>query len=208
MGLTTKQKEVYQYIADYWQENGLAPTQREIKDHFELKSFGSVQRYIKYLMDAGLLEGGDWNERRGLRPAEAADTVPQDSIHIPLIGQIAAGNPIEAIEQADETIAVPKSMLTGRGTFFALKVKGDSMIEAGILNQDLAIIRSCKEANKGAIIAAIVDGEATLKHFYPKGDKIELHPANSRMQPIIVAADKTCIAGVLVGLWRSYGQTR
>jgi repressor LexA len=208
MGLTTKQKEVYQYIADYWQDHGLAPTQREIKDHFELKSFGSVQRYIKYLMEAGLLEGGDWNERRGLKPADVAEPVSQDSIHIPLIGQIAAGNPIEAIEQADETIAVPKSMLSGRGTFFALKVKGDSMIEAGILNGDLAILRSSKEANKGSIIAAVVDGEATLKHFYPKGDKIELHPANAQMRPIVVPASKTCIAGVLVGLWRSYGQAR
>lgn len=206
MGLTAKQKEVYQYIADYWQEHGLAPTQREIKDHFQLKSFGSVQRYIKYLMEAGLLEGGDWNERRGLRPVEERDTVPQDSIYIPLIGSIAAGNPIEAIEQADETVAVPKGMLSGRGTFFALKVKGDSMIDDGILSGDLAIIRASKEANKGAIIAAVVDGEATLKHFHPKGDKIELHPANASMRPIIVPASSTCIAGVLVGLWRRYGQ--
>lgn len=216
--------EVFQYIGDYIEKKGHGPTQKEIKDHFELKSFGSVQRYIKYLVNAGLLTN-DWNARRGLTVQDALMPDPftkhssshsKDDCEIPLLGLVAAGNPIEAIENCDETIHVPRSFLSGPNKFFALKVKGDSMIEDGILDKDIAIIRFQEDARNGQRIVAIIDGEATLKIYQKYSDKIELVPANSRYKPIVVKSregnnsketfinqtQSFKIAGVLVGIYR------
>lgn len=200
MSLTKKQKEVYDYIATYTHTFGYAPTQKEIKEHFNLKSFGSVQRYLKYLVDAGLIDS-DWNARRGIR------VVPENQsseLEIPLLGMVAAGNPIEAMENPTDTIAVPANFMSKQGRYFALTVKGESMIEDGILEDDIAICRHTGDANQGQIVVAVVENEATLKHFYKKSGQIELHPANSTMNPIIVNSGDFRIAGVMVGLLRSY----
>ncbi|OFZ17248.1 MAG: repressor LexA [Bdellovibrionales bacterium GWA2_49_15] len=222
MGLTKKQMDVYQFISDYLEKNGRAPTQKEIKDHFGLKSFGSVQRYIQYLANAGLLET-DWNARCGIKvqnaPAPEHHSQLRSQSHsqsdeeesegfIPLLGNVAAGNPILAIEQADQTIQVPKSLLKGRHRFYALRVKGDSMIEDGILDRDVAIVRYQEEAQNGQTVVAIVDGEATLKHYHKSGAKIELRPANARYSPIVVESTSSHhpqfkLAGILVGIFRS-----
>ncbi len=214
MGLTKKQMDVYQFISSYLEKHGRAPTQKEIKDHFGLKSFGSVQRYIQYLANAGLLET-DWNARCGIKVQNTPPPKSVESSHtsntdddgvIPLLGGIAAGNPIVAIENPDQTIQVPKSLLKGRHRFYALRVKGDSMIEDGILNHDVAIIRYQEEAQNGQTVVAILDGEATLKHYHKHGAKIELRPANERYTPIVVEANHNShfkIAGILVGIFRS-----
>jgi SOS regulatory protein LexA len=129
-------------------------------------------------------------------------TVQQNTEDIPLLGSIAAGVPIEAIENTD-TISVPTTML-GRGRHYALKVKGQSMIEEGILDGDVAIIRHITQADNGQIVVAVVDNETTLKKYYKKAKQIELHPANSSMKPIIIK-DRECeIRGLLVGLIRTY----
>lgn len=197
MALTKKQKEVLDYITEYVRENGYSPTQKEIQDHFGFKSLGSVQDYIKYLTNGGHLVN-DSHSVRGLMPA----TVQQNTEDIPLLGSIAAGIPIEAIENTD-TISVPTSML-GRGRHYALRVKGQSMIEEGILDGDVAIIRHVTQADNGQIVVAVIDNETTLKKYFKKAKQIELHPANSTMKPIIVK-DRECeIRGLLVGLIRTY----
>ena len=197
MALTKKQKDVLDFITGYVRENGYSPTQKEIQEHFGFKSLGSVQDYIKYLTTGGYLNN-DAHSVRGLMPS----TVQQNSEEIPLLGSIAAGTPIEAIENTD-TISVPTTML-GRGKHYALKVKGESMIEEGILSGDIAIIKHQTQADNGQIVVAVVDNETTLKRYFKKAKQIELHPANKTMKPIIVK-DKECeIRGLLVGLIRTY----
>lgn len=198
MGITSKQKLMFDYINHYASENGFAPTQKEIKEHFGFKSFGSVQRYIKYLVNAGYLEC-DWNARRGLKTVHSE----QDNI-IPLLGNIAAGDPILAIENPDETIVVPQEMLRSNKKHFALRIRGDSMIDDGIFENDIVVCQYSQTANQGQIVAAVIEDEATLKHFYKHTDHIELRPANQSMTPIIVNSPSFKIAGILVGLIRSY----
>ncbi|TNE98394.1 MAG: transcriptional repressor LexA, partial [Deltaproteobacteria bacterium] len=181
----------------------------EIKEHFSFKSFGSVQRYIKYLANAGFLES-DWNARRGLKVVEdtPAHTPPSspDVAEVPLLGKVAAGIPIEAIESADESITVPSSMVQGSHKYFALKVKGDSMIEDGIFEDDLIVCRHQNTAQNGQTVIAVLEGEATVKRYKKSRSHIELIPANSSMEPIIVDQNSGAfsIAGILVGLIRSY----
>lgn len=209
MAITKKQKEVFDYICDYTRTNGYAPTQREIKDHFGFKSFGSVQAYLKYLVNAGYLET-DWNARRGItlasdEPARSSKVVAADVEEIPWLGNVAAGIPIEAIENPSETIQVPRSMVSKGGNYFALSVQGDSMIEAGILEGDVIVCRHQTNADNGQVIVAVVDGEATVKTLNKQKKGIELIPANSRMRPFMIEPDQDFrIAGILVGLMRSY----
>ena len=197
MALTKKQKEVLDFITEYVREHGISPTQKEIQNHFGFKSLGSVQDYIKYLTNGGYLLN-DSHSVRGLMPAN----VQQNTEEIPLLGDIAAGVPIEAIENNDY-ISVPTHML-GKGQYYALRVKGESMIEEGILNGDIAVIKHQTHVNNGQIVVAVIDNETTLKKYFKKAKQIELHPANSTMTPIIVK-DKECeIRGLLVGLIRTY----
>jgi repressor LexA len=197
MALTKKQKEVLDYITEYVRENDYSPTQKEIQEHFGFKSLGSVQDYIKYLINGGHLVN-DSHSVRGLMPS----SVQQNTEDIPLLGSIAAGVPIEAIENSDR-ISVPMHML-GKGQYYALKVKGESMIDDGILSGDVAIIKHQNQAENGQIVVAVVENETTLKHYFKKSKHLELHPANKSMKPILVK-DKECeIRGVMVGLIRTY----
>jgi repressor LexA len=202
MAITKKQKEFYDYIVAYNKEHGHSPTQKEIKDHFGLKSFGSVQKYLQYLNKEGLLES-QWNQRRSL---EIKSETESDSDQIPLLGLVAAGNPIEAIENPTNMISVPKYLLKGGFRYFALTVKGDSMIDAGILENDVLVCRSTKEARNGQIVVAVVNGEATVKTFSQQKKSIELLPSNKNYSPIVI--DETVedfkVVGNLVGLLRSY----
>jgi len=201
MSLTKNQKQVLDFIESYIDVNGYSPTQKEIKDHFCLKSYGSVQRYLKYLKDAGHLES-DWNQRRGIKP------IVQESMNmeIPLVGEIAAGDPLMAIENTQDKIEVPLSLVPGNHLYFALKIKGESMIEEGIFEDDIVIIKKQNQARNGQIIAAVIDGEATLKKYYPENGLVRLVPANKDFETIRVdPMEKNFgLAGVLVGLLRSY----
>jgi repressor LexA len=198
MALTKKQKDVLDYITDFVREKGFSPTQKEIQEFFGFKSLGSVQDYIKYLTNGGYLNN-DSHSVRGLTPSHMSS---QGTEEIPLLGNIAAGVPIEAIENTD-TIAVPMTMLS-KGAHYALKVKGESMIEDGILSGDIAVIRHQAQADNGQIVVAVVDNETTLKRYFKKAKQVELHPANSTMKPIIIK-DRECeIRGVMVGLLRVY----
>ena len=206
MGLSKKQKEVLDFIKIFTKEQEISPTQREIKEHFGLKSYGSVQRYLKYLKEAGFLEQ-DWNSKRGLKilEQEPAQMPISDSYEIPLLGNVAAGEPIEAIENTSESLSIPKYMIPSAERHFALNVQGDSMIEDGILDGDIAICRQQETAKTGETVVAIVDNEATLKKFFKQKDHIELHPSNHRLSPIIVTPDQDLkVVGTLVALFRRY----
>jgi len=201
MSLTKNQKQVLDYIESYLGECGYSPTQKEIKGHFGLKSYGSVQRYLKYLKEGGYLET-DWNRRRGIKPV----IQEQLNVEIPLVGEIAAGDPLMAIENTQDKIEVPISFVPGNHCYFALKIRGESMIEEGIFEDDIVIIKQQNEARPGQIIAAIIDGEATLKKYYPKNNLVELVPANKNFETIKVNPHEKNfgLAGILVGLLRSY----
>jgi repressor LexA len=179
-----------------------------MKDHFELKSFGSVQKYLQYLEKEGLLQN-HWNQRRAIEVV-APTKVQDDQEQIPLLGMVAAGNPILAIENPSNLIAVPKYFLKGSHQYFALTVKGDSMIEAGILEDDIVVCKSTNDARNGQIVVAVVNGEATLKTLEHHKKKIELKPHNKKYNPIIIDLENPDesfqfkIVGTLVGLLRSY----
>jgi repressor LexA len=202
MSLTKKQKQVYDYIVEYIEEQEVSPTQVEIQEHFGFKSLGSVQDYIKYLKNSGYLEA-DSNSVRGLTPINPqALGSSENVIDIPLHGKVAAGFPIEAIE-GTETISVPSSMI-GYGNHYALTISGESMIEDGILDGDLIVVKEQSSAKNGDTVVAVIDNEATVKRFYQHSKQIELHPANSSMKPIIVKDGNFQIKGILVGLIRAY----
>ncbi len=202
MSLTKKQKQVYDYIVEYIEENDYSPTQMEIKEHFGFKSLGSVQDYIRYLKSANYIQN-DTNSVRGLTPVTGGLTNSNDNvIDIPLHGKVAAGNPIEAME-GSENISVPAGMI-GLGSHYALTISGESMIEDGILDGDVIVVKEQKNASNGDTVVAVIDNEATVKRYYKKKSIIELHPANSTMKPIIIENGDFQIKGVLVGLLRSY----
>lgn len=212
MSLTKKQREMYEYICIYLQENGVSPSQQEIKEHFGLKSLGSIQRYLKYLSDAGFIDNV-WNSRRGIQPLIEIDMTQSfnsqkvpDFLEIPLLGDVAAGEPILAIENNQDYIHMPTSLLSTNKEYFALIVKGDSMIEDGILQGDTIICEVKNTANNGETVVAIINGEATVKHFYKKNNIVELHPANSSMQPFIIDefVEDFRVVGSLVTLIRNY----
>lgn len=197
MSLTKKQKQVYDFIVGYIEENDFSPTQTEIKEHFGFKSLGSVQDYIRYLTNAGYLKN-DPNAVRGLQPAESQE----NTVEIPLLGSVAAGYPIEVIEN-QETIPVPQNLIKS-GNYFALNVEGQSMIDDGILDGDVIIVKKQNQAHNGETVVAAIDNEATVKRYYKKPHHVELHPANPSMSPFIIQEESFEIKGVLVGLIRQY----
>ena len=205
MRITPKQKKVLEFIYNSTIENGYAPSQREIANHFDWKSLGTVQDYLKKLMAKGLLKK-EWNARRAIEVEESFfDThmKPRQATSIAIFGRIAAGEPIEAITESRSSICVPNEIL-GDGEFFALTVQGSSMVEDGIINGDKIIIRKQDTANNGETVVALVDGDATVKKFYRKPKKIELRPANKKMKSILMDAKRVKVQGVVVGLFRKY----
>jgi repressor LexA len=175
-------------------------------DALGLKSRGSLHKQIGALVEAGLVEPMN-NLRRGIRLSddvmEHEDNAANDELALPLYGRIAAGRPIEAIAN-QETIQVPPSLRTTRPCY-VLEVKGDSMIEEGILDGDWVVIEQRDHARNGEIVVALVDGEeATLKRIEQTPGQIILHPANSSMQPMRYLPEQVQIQGVLVGQMRSY----
>jgi repressor LexA len=198
--LTLKQKEILDFIRAYRQKRGLSPTQREICEEFGYSSFGTLQKHIKLLLEKGVLVR-DWNKRRSLVLAE--ENKPAGAVELPLAGRIAAGQPIEP-EPEGETVAVP-DLLTRKGQNYVLRVNGSSMIDDGIHDGDFVVVNRREKASNGEMVAALLNGEATLKRFYREADgRIRLQPANERMSPIWVAEGDLKVQGVVVGLMRKY----
>ncbi len=198
--LTPKQKEILDFIRSYRQKRGFSPTQREICEEFGYSSFGTLQKHIKLLLEKGVLVR-DWNKRRSLVLAE--EEKPAGAVEIPLAGRIAAGQPIEP-EPEGETVAVP-DVLTRKGQNYVLRVNGSSMIDDGIHDGDFVVVNKREKASNGEMVAALLNGEATLKRFYREADgRIRLQPANERMSPIWVSEGDLKVQGVVVGLMRKY----
>jgi repressor LexA len=198
--LTPRQKEIADFIRRYRSKNGVSPTQREICEEFGYSSFGTVQKHIRLLLEKGVLVR-DWNKRRSLALAEEDRAV--GAVEIPLAGRIAAGQPIE-VEPEGESVAVPEA-LTRKGQNYVLRVSGHSMVDDGIHDGDFVVVNRREKAANGEMVAALVNGEATLKRIYNEGDgRIRLQPANDRMAPIYAAEADVKVQGVVVGLMRKY----
>lgn len=201
--LTRRQQEIYDYLREQLPRLPHPPTLDELCQALGLKSRGSLHKQIQALIDAGLVEPMN-NLRRGIRLTQAAnEPEASDAEELPLYGYIAAGQPIEAISNPD-TIAVPPPLRT-QNPCFVLQVRGDSMIEEGILDGDWVVIEQRDTARNGEIVVALVRGEeATLKRLEKNSSEIILHPANSSMQPQHYHPSEVQIQGVLVGQMRSY----
>lgn len=225
--LTRKQHELICFIADRLNESGVSPSFEEMKEALDLKSKSGVHRLISALEERGFLRRLP-NRARALevlklperpeakrvaprssaapaiRPAEAKPPVAaNDVIEVPLHGRIAAGVPIEALEGA-QMLPVPAALL-GAGDHYALEVSGDSMVEAGILDGDYALIRKAETARDGEIVVALIDGsDATLKYFRREGAMIRLDPANRSYDPQRYRPEQVRVQGKLAGLLRRY----
>lgn len=203
MPITAKQRRVYEFIKRYIESNHEPPTIAEIGRHFQISSSASVHGIITALEREGLIKKTP-NISRGIQIVKQPPPDDDDRGEIPLLGTVAAGQPIEAIINYD-TIAVP-SYLQGRGRNFALRVRGDSMIEDNIQDGDLIIVTAQKTADNGQMVIALIDGSnATVKRFYRERDSIRLEPANPQFEPILIKPpDQIAIQGVVTGLIRKY----
>ena len=197
--LTRRQKEVLDFVSRHIDRHGVAPTLQEIGRQLKLSSVATVHKHLRRLEDKGAI-------RRLTHQSRALALVPPAKTaagaRIPLLGTVAAGMPIEPIE-VPGTIAIPEELL-GRGETFALRVRGDSMVDDGIHDGDVVIVESRRDAPNGATVVALVEGEATVKRFYRRRGRIHLVPANERMEPIVAREEDVEVRGIVVALLRRY----
>ena len=198
--LTKKQKEILDYIRIFIDDNGYSPSYREIAQYFELSSTGTVAEYVSILEEKGYLTKESMEARAIQLTPTYDDGLELHSIQ--LLGIIDAGQPIEAI-RTNETIDIPRDMM-GKKTF-ALRVRGSSMIEDGILEGDYVIIEQTASPRNGEIVVALIDNaNATLKRFYDEKEKIRLQPANHTMKPMFFSKKRVTIQGKVKGVIRRF----
>jgi repressor LexA len=198
--LTPKQKQILEFIRVYQQANSISPSLEEIRNNFNLRAVSTVHEHIEKLKSKGYLRK-EMNQARGIRTTDH-DSGKENMLEIDLLGNIAAGSPIEAVENA-EPLTISRDLLPGLGKYYALRVKGESMIEDGIYDGDIVIIKSQQTAENGDPVVAIVeDGLATLKRFYKEKGVIRLQPANSTLKPMYYKHVE--IRGKMVALVRKY----
>lgn len=198
--LTRRQREIYEFLRDHAEEFSHPPTLDELCGMLGLTSRGSLHKQIRALIDARLVEPMN-QQQRGIRLTQRA---MKNESTLPLLGYIAAGRPIEAIK-TPETIEVP-ALLRSHRPCYVLQVKGDSMIEDGILDGDWVVIEHRESASNGEIVVALIDNEeATLKRIEQHPRRVILHPANADMEPVTYRPDQVQIQGVLIGQMRKYG---
>jgi len=232
--LTKKQLDLLEFIHKRVQRDGVPPSFDEMKDALDLRSKSGIHRLITALEERGFIRrlahraraleivklpetlGGDATHGFTPRvidgdrpdsppPAAAMDVAATHAVDLPVMGQIAAGVPIEAIAHASHNVAVPGAMLSGAGNHYALEVKGDSMIDAGINDGDVVVIRETSVADDGDIVVALVeDQEATLKRFFRRSNAIALEAANPAYETRLLPDHKVKVQGKLVGLIRTY----
>lgn len=202
--LPQRQQRILLTIRDSVVRYGYSPSTREIGDAVGLRSSSSVSKHLASLEDRGFLRRSTAMSRPidvraflpGSRPTESGG----DSVAVPVIGEIAAGIPIMAEEHFDDLLRLPRG-LTGRGTVFALRVRGDSMIEAAICDGDIVVVRQQQEAHSGQIVAAMIDGEATVKVYRRRGGHVLLEPRNPAYE--VIDGDRAAVLGVVVSVLRS-----
>jgi repressor LexA len=198
--LTKRQREILDYLNEFIQQHGYAPSLEEIGRRFNLSSLATVHKHLTNLQEKGFIRRA-WNRSRSVElvPTRGGGR----SLELPLLGYVAAGSPIEAIA-SNETIAVP-DVLTGKRDSYVLRVKGNSMIDEQICDGDFVIVEDRKSVDNGEMVIALVGGQdATLKKFFRENGRVRLQPANPTMQPIMVDPDQVQVQGVVVGVMRRY----
>ena len=197
--LNDKQLLIYNFLKDFTSQKGYPPTVREICKAVGLKSTSSVHGHLKHLEKEGLIKR-DPTKPRALEIVDSV--VKKEMINVPIIGRVTAGLPILANENIEDSFPLPLDYVKHNNDLFMLKISGSSMIKAGILDGDFAIIERTQTASNGDKIVALIENEATLKTFYRENDHIRLQPENDEMEPIIV--DNCGILGKLIGIYRTY----
>ena len=206
MAITKRQRQVYDFIAQFVQEKGYSPSFEEIGEGMSLNSLATVHKHVSNLETKGLLKR-DYNRSRSIDLLPIKGKLRQEmsvstELRLPLMGRIAAGMPIEAME-TPETISLADFVRSKE--VFVLQVRGDSMQDEHIVDGDYVLIEKTKTAHNGEIVAALVDGsDSTLIRFYKEGDKIRLQPSNAAMKPIIVPAIDVQLQGRVIGVLRKY----
>jgi repressor LexA len=207
MAITRRQRQVYDFIADFVQSHGYSPSFEEIGDGLGLSSLATVHKHISNLEEKGLLKR-DYNRSRSIDlvamkgPMKKSAPVMPPPLTLPLMGRIAAGRLTEAVER-NETISFGD--FTRSKDVFVLEVSGESMQDEHIVDGDYVLVEKAQTAHNGEIVVALVGGsDATLKRFYKEGDRVRLQPSNSAMQPIIVPAAEVAIQGRVIGVLRKY----
>jgi len=201
--LTRRQADILHYIVTCIRDNGMPPTIAEIGRRFNISSTNGVNDHLVALERKGYIERT--SKARSIRVTErgAAGLYGSGAEMVPLVGRIAAGYPILAEENIEDLIPVLPGLVGENG--YSLRVQGDSMIEDGILDGDIIVVDPNRRPRKGDIVVALVDGEATVKRFYPQGAMVELRPAHGAMRSMIVPAQEVQLQGVVVGLQRALG---
>ena len=197
--VSDKQNEIYEFLKTYTDNKGYPPSVREICEAVGLKSTSSVHGHLKRLESKGLIKR-DPTKPRALEIKD--DSIKKEIINVPIIGKVTAGLPILANENIEDVFPIPLDYISHNQELFILNISGDSMINAGIFDGDLAIIEKCKTAKNGEIVVVLIENEATIKRFYKEKNHIRLQPENDNMEAIIVNNCK--LLGRLVGLFRSY----
>lgn len=200
--LYKRQKEILEFISQYIQKNSYSPTLSEIAHALGLSSLATVHEHLETLVKKGVIKRLEGTVR-GIELLDRKLAQITEGIEIPILGIIAAGKPIETYPDNSATIKVTSSMLSGKKRAYVLKVKGESMIEDGILDGDYVVVEQQEDAKNGDIVVALLEnGLATLKRFFREQDRVRLEPANSRMSPIY--ATNIIIQGKVVGVIRKY----
>lgn len=208
--LTQRQSQILDYITVSIEERGFPPTLREIGQHFGIKSTNGVNDHLKALEKKGFLRREDLKSR-AMRPVVQKKTMPlgiplgENMCEVPILGRVAAGEPLLAVESVEDTVRVDSFFLGGHKAVFGLRIVGESMIEDGIFDGDYVFVKKTSTANQGDTVVAMIEGEATVKHYFPEGDRIRFQPANCNMSPIYVHRDEfrsVDIIGIVVGVYR------
>ena len=205
--LTDRQREILDFITRSITTRGYPPTLREIGTHFGIRSTNGVNDHLRALEKKGYLQREDLKSR-ALRPVTASGKpieATSEVVDVPLLGRVAAGVPLLAVENVNETVRVDRFFIGQTREVFALRVKGDSMIEDGIYDGDYIFVRKQLNANRGETVVAMIEGEATVKRYYPEGEVIRFQPANASMQPIFVRKrdfKSVNLLGIVIGVYR------
>ena len=199
--LTFKQKKLLDFLVDYYNENNVYPTFDEMRDFLKIKSKSGIHKLLSSLEEKGYVK----RLPHKARALSINSSVNENEKNLPFLGRIAAGNPIEAITGSFEQISVPNYLINNKDEHFSLEVSGDSMVDAGIFDGDLVIIRKTEAANSGDIVVALIDqNEVTLKRFRSFKNSIALEPANKNYKIRLFGEDRVKIQGKLVGLIRKF----
>src|SRR5262245_658891 len=199
--LTDRQRAILDFITKSISKRGYPPTLREIGTEFDIKSTNGVNDHLRALEKKGYLQRDDLKSR-ALRPIASRG---EQLVEVPILGRVAAGQPLLAVRNYEDTVKVDRFFIGQNREVFALRVKGESMIEDGIFDGDYVFVRKQLQANPGETVVVMIDDEATVKRYYPEGETIRFQPANATMEPILVRKrdfKSVNILGIVIGVYR------